>query len=204
MKKSVLHHFYRDLTGDRAPSPSPSEKDVDERLSALFELEEPDLLYDLRDANPGNQSSRYGVLWSTANEFLEEDVGTAVDHRRHLQAVHVAKAISLRDFKQQVEQRCPPETPIPCDELVQLQFVPAHKCYRTASKYTSLLQVKKQVQQRQWREDHADTHYAACILRYMREYAILFGRFSVFACLDDKHKVKVGEPGFPVAEVERG
>ena len=38
----------------------------------------------------------------------------------------------------------------------------------------------------------------------MREYAILFRRFSVFACLDDKHEVKVGEPGFPVAAAERG
>ena len=78
VKKSVLRHFYRDLTGDRATSPSPSDQDVDERLLALFELEEPDLLYDLRDANPGNQSNRYGVFWSTAKEFLEEDVGTVV------------------------------------------------------------------------------------------------------------------------------
>ena len=98
----------------------------------------------------------------------------------------------------------PTETTIPCDELVRLQFVPAHKCYRTASKYTCFLQVKKQVQQRQWWKDHDNTHYAACIFRYMREYAILFHRFSGFACLDDKHKVKVREPGFPVAAAERG
>ena len=204
VKKSVLRHFYRDLTGDRATSPSISEKEVDERLSALLELEEPDLIYDLRDVNPGNQSNRYSVFWSKAKEFLEEDVGTVVDDRHHSQVVHIAKAISVRDFKQQVEQRCPPETPIPCDELVRLQFVPAHKSYRSASKYTSFLEVKKQVQHRQWRKDHEDTHYAACIFRYMREYAILFGRFSVLACLDDKHKVKVGEPGFPVAAAERG
>ena len=76
MKKSVLCHFYRDLTGDRATL---SEKEVDERLSALFDLEEPDLIYDLRDVNPGNQSNHYGVFWSKAKEFLEEDVGTAVD-----------------------------------------------------------------------------------------------------------------------------
>ena len=38
----------------------------------------------------------------------------------------------------------------------------------------------------------------------MREYAILFCRFSVFACLDDKHKVKVGEPGFLAAAAEGG
>ena len=120
-KKSVLHHFYRDLTGDRATSPSPSEKDIDKRLSALFELEEPDLLYNLRDANPGNQSNCYGVFWRMAKVFLEEDVGTAVDYWCHSQAVHVMKAISVRDFKQQVQQK--PEIPIPCDELVGLQFV---------------------------------------------------------------------------------
>ena len=120
VKKSVLRHFYCDLTGDHASSLSTSEKDVDERLSTLFELEEADFLYNLRDANPGIQSNRYGVFWSMAMEVLEEDVGTAVDDWRHLQAVHVAKAISVCDFKQQVEQRCPPETPIPCDKLVQL------------------------------------------------------------------------------------
>ena len=26
----------------------------------------------------------------------------------------------------------------------------------------------------------------------------------IFACIDDKHRVKVGEPNFPVAAVERG
>lgn len=75
VKKSVLCHIYCDLTGDRAATPSVSEKEVDKRLSALFELEEPDLIYDLRDANPGNQSNRYSVFWSTAQEFLEEDIG---------------------------------------------------------------------------------------------------------------------------------
>ena len=130
-----------------------------------------------------------------------EDVGTAVDERRHSQVAHVAKAISVCDFKQPVEQRCPPGTPIPCDKLVRLQFVPAHKCYRSASKYTSFLQVKKRVQQSQWRKDHED---AACIFWYMRQYAVLFCRLSVFACLDDKHKVKVGEQNYPVAAAERG
>lgn len=202
---SVLCHFYRDLTGDCAVSSSVSEKEVDERLLALFELEEPDLMYDLRAVNPGNQSNRYSVFWSKAKEFLEDVDGTAVDERRHSQVVHVAKAISVRNFKQQVEQRCPPGTPIPCDKLVQLQFVSAHKCYCSAYKYTSFLQVKKRVQQCQWRKDHEDVHYAACIFQYMREYAVLFRRFSVFACLDDiKHKVKVGEPNYLVAAAECG
>ena len=33
---------------------------------------------------------------------------------------------------------------------------------------------------------------------------IKFREISVFACIDDKHRIKVGEPGFPVASAERG
>ena len=75
VKKSVLHHFYCDLTGDCATSPSISEKEVDERLSALFELEKPDLIYNLRYVNPGNQSNCYSVFGSKAKEFLAEVIG---------------------------------------------------------------------------------------------------------------------------------
>ena len=122
MNKAILWHFYRDLTGDK------SEKEVDERVDLLFELEEPDFIYDLRSLNSSKQ--HYDVFWNKAKEFLEEDIGTAVDDRRHSGVVHVAKAISIRDFRQQVQERCPPDTPIPSDELIRLQFVPAHKSYK--------------------------------------------------------------------------
>ena len=38
----------------------------------------------------------------------------------------------------------------------------------------------------------------------MRDYAIKYRDISVFVCLDDKHRIKIGEPGFPVAAAERG
>ena len=60
------------------------------------------------------------------------------------------------------------------------------------------------VQQRQLRHSHVDSHYAACIFRYMREYAIICRDFCHFICLDDKHQIKVGEPEVPVATLERG
>jgi len=148
VKKSVLRYFYRDLTGDQSAAPTLSEEEVDQRLSALFELEEPELVYDLRANNSGRPSGCYEIFWAKAKEILEEGVGTAVDDRRHSQAVHLAKAISVRDFRQQVVEKCPADTPIPCDELIRLQFIPAHKTYKTASKYTSFLEVKKMVQQR--------------------------------------------------------
>ena len=48
MNKAILHHFYRDLTEDNAANTMLSEKEVDERVNLLFELEEPDFIYDLR------------------------------------------------------------------------------------------------------------------------------------------------------------
>jgi len=55
MNKAILHHFYRDLTGDKAASTTLSEKEVDERINLLFELEEPDFIYDLRALNSSKQ-----------------------------------------------------------------------------------------------------------------------------------------------------
>ena len=44
---------------------------------------------------------------------------------------------------------------------------------------------------------------AACF-RYKREYAISVREFCAFVSIDDKHKIKVGEPGYPVAIAEHG
>ena len=38
----------------------------------------------------------------------------------------------------------------------------------------------------------------------MKEYAVRLSNCSLFICLDDKHRIKVGEPNFPVAAAERG
>jgi hypothetical protein len=49
------------------------------------------------------------------------------------------------------------------------------------------------VQLRQWRKGHEDAHYVAW---YEREYAIMIRESAMFVCIDDKHKIKVGEPSF--------
>ena len=38
----------------------------------------------------------------------------------------------------------------------------------------------------------------------MREYAVLHRDQCRLVSLDDKHRIKIGEPGFPVAAAERG
>ena len=60
------------------------------------------------------------------------------------------------------------------------------------------------VQARQFRKSHPDEHYAAVIFRYFREFAIKFKSVTEMVCLNDKYKIKIGEPGFPVAAAERG
>ena len=70
--------------------------------------------------------------------------------------------------------------------------------------YTGKLNVKHVVQKRLLRKYHPDQHYCAALFRYQREFAMKFRDISAFVCLDDKHKVKIGEPGHPVAAAERG
>ena len=70
--------------------------------------------------------------------------------------------------------------------------------------YTGRLNVKFMIQQRQFRKEHEDSQYAATIFRYEREFATQVRERARFLCIDDKHRAKVGEPGFPVAAAERG
>ena len=64
--------------------------------------------------------------------------------------------------------------------------------------------MKYMVQQRQLRAHHEDVHYASAAFRYFMEMAVRFREYRVFLSVDGKHKVNVGEPGTPLAAVERG
>ena len=66
------------------------------------------------------------------------------------------------------------------------------------------LKVKYLVQKRQLRKYHEDAHYALALFRYEKEMAIKFRSHTTLVSMDDKHKIPVGEPGYPVACVERG
>lgn len=60
------------------------------------------------------------------------------------------------------------------------------------------------VQQRQWGQQHEHSHYATCLFQYERKYAVLMRPYSIITCIDEKHRVKIGEPDAPVASAERG
>ena len=60
-----------------------------------MEMEDPDIVMDLRHLNTGAKA-RCDLFWTECSKFLE-DVGTAVDDRRHTEVTHIATAISIGD-----------------------------------------------------------------------------------------------------------
>ena len=103
-----------------------------------------------------------------------------------------------------MQAQCPPDCPIPSPEWLRLQFWLKIPQTHAALHYIGRLNVKFMIQQRQFQKEHEDSHYAAAIFRYEREYASQVREHARFLCIDDKHRAKVGEPGFPVAAAERG
>ena len=63
-----------------------------------------------------------------------------------------------------------------------------------AVKYTSKLDVKYQIQQRQPRTAHEDDHYCLALFKMQRAMSVELATSSQFVCLDDKAKVPFGEP----------
>ena len=105
------------MTGDS----SSSQEEIDFRVKQAIEMEDPEIVTDLRQLNSGVKE-KYDVFWSECGTFLEEEVGTAVDERRHGTITHIATAISFRELRDQVAAKCPENTPIPSIEWLRLQF----------------------------------------------------------------------------------
>ena len=47
-------------------------------------------------------------------------------------------------------------------------------------------------------------HYASALFRYLKEFSVCYRNELTFVCMDDKHSMKIGEPGYPVAAIGRG
>ncbi len=197
---SVLN-VYLFYIGDASASRTTEESEIDKRVEEALEMEDPEIFLDLRHTNE-NKEDRYGVFWTQCKVYLDEC--TAVHERRHESVTYMARAMSVRDLVEQVSKTCPEGTPVPSQQWVRLQFWPKNPRTKAAAQFRKKLPVKMMIQKRQFRINHVDGHYCATIFMYIREYAVLFRDSSVFVCLGDKHRVKVGEPGTPVAAVERG
>ncbi|GBC32615.2 hypothetical protein GLOIN_2v1880501 [Rhizophagus irregularis DAOM 181602=DAOM 197198] len=205
-KPSALRTIYRMLTGDISAAENAIEAKVDERVRLALELGDPEITIDLREHNDG-QPGKYNDFWKITAQFLAgkaADTVTAVDERRHDTVVHLATAISVNDLLHQIKHECSPEILIPSAQWLRLQFWPKNPTWLSSLQFTGRLPLKFMVQTRQLRANHQDAHYASALFRYEKEFAVKFREITNMIFLDDKHRCKVGEPGFPVAAIERG
>ena len=53
IKPAVLRYFYKDLTGDSSSSETSSQGEIDKRVMQAIEMEDPDIVLDLRHINSG-------------------------------------------------------------------------------------------------------------------------------------------------------
>ena len=90
------------------------------------------------------------------------------------------------------------------EEWLRLQSWPKTKAAKVAMQYTGKLNIRDMLQKRQFRKTRDNAHYAAALYRYIREYALKLREYCTMVSIDDKHRLKVGEPGFPVGAAERG
>ena len=213
IKCGVLREAYKRLTGDNSASTNQTTLKIDERISEMLDMQDPDLIWDLRKNNVREQS--YQIFLEECQRYIDGVVETSVDDRRHDPTVsdgngnhqvitHLAVAMSVRDLLEQVSKRLPEGTPIPSKHWLRLQFWPRKISTATSRCFTGKLNLKFMVQARQFRKSHEDCHYASALFRYEKSFAVKYRENVDFICMDDKHTCKVGEPGYPVAAVERG
>lgn len=153
------------MIGDQSAADSTSQSLVDGRIEQIIDMEDAEVLPDLRVHNSG-QVTKFDCFWKECQSFINEDIGIAVDDRRHGTITHMARAISVRDLVQQVNDRCPEGTLIPSQEWVRLQFWPKTPSAKSLH-YTGQYKMKFMIQQRQWRHQHVDAHYAAAYFRFV-------------------------------------
>ena len=60
-----------------------NQEEVDLHAKQAIEIEDFEIVADLRHLNSGNKT-KYDVFWDECGKFLEQNIGTAVDDRRHI------------------------------------------------------------------------------------------------------------------------
>lgn len=160
--------MYSYLTGENSAAPSAMSRAVRARLKEAIQSQDPDFVIDLRHDNDARPMS-YAAFYAAAEVYNERHALVAVDDRRHGQMCHLALALSVRDFREQVSATLPPKTPVPSVETLRRQFLPPNPFSAVASQYTGRLNVRFMVQSTQVHHEHQDVHYAVAIFRYLRD-----------------------------------
>ena len=189
--KFILRNIYRTLVSDGSLASSSAEAEVDQCVAkAIVDLNDPEIVLDLRSMNGKVKSSHFDAFWNELQVYLDE-INLAVDERRHGDTLHLPFATSLRHLQELISDRlrqkfpedCPP---IPSLEWIRLQFWLSNQYSAHALRYSGQLNIKFAVQVRQLHRDHQDSHYVSALLQYLREFAVCFHSYCLYVSVDDK------------------
>ena len=136
---SVLRHMYKSLVHDSSAASSAVEQKIDDRVAeALLELQDPEIIIDLRKQN-GKVQSSFDEFWNELQRYLDEL--TTPNERRHGDTMYLPIAISVRDLRDIVIERLAKQfpndsVPAPSEEWLRLQFWPRNPYASNAIRYT--------------------------------------------------------------------
>lgn len=173
IQPAYLQEILRQLTGDASAASSESEEEVDECVRQALDLEDAEVVVDLRHHNKGH-TSKYEPFWEACERYIESTIEIAVDDRLHDCIAHLAIALSVSDLLSEVSKTVGPDVPIPSAQWLRLQFWPKTPTAKTALQYTGRLKVKYMIQKHQLRKYHEDAHYASALFQYQKEMAIKY------------------------------
>ena len=127
----VLRNIYKTLLHDSSSASNSFEKGVDERVAkAILEMDDPDIILDLRQTNGHVESSRFDSFWKELQCYFDE-ITLPVDERRHGNTLHMPLAISVSNLCDIITARLQDKYPecmpaVPSKSWVRLQFWPAN------------------------------------------------------------------------------
>ena len=143
VKPAFLREMYRMLTNDNSAASNDTTAEVDQRIKMMIDMQDPEVVVDLRENNPG-RPSKYEPFWEEAAKYIEEVSQTAVHERRHGEkdVMYMATAMSASHLLEEVAKRCPNTVPIPSEQWLRLQFWPKNATTKASLQHTGRLHVK--------------------------------------------------------------
>ncbi|XP_014674480.1 PREDICTED: uncharacterized protein LOC106814652 [Priapulus caudatus] len=148
-QRVALRSIFKNLTGDQSAAHDTDEKAIDKRFQVALLCEDPGIVVDLRTVKLPNQRDTFATFFAETERYLSEEVGVAVQERRHGEQLYLAKAVSLNDLHRRVQERVPPGIKIPSVKWMRYQFEPINSRANTAKYYKAEMKIKMMVQKRQ-------------------------------------------------------
>jgi hypothetical protein len=194
----VKREMYRTLNGDASAAETSQQADIDQRMRDFLDIDDTDVIADLRKNNGNPNATRFDVFWQDLSNYFEEQT-LAVHERRHSEFMYLPFALSVQDLVATIVKRLLAGTPIPSCEWVRLQFWPTDATRNAAMKYSGRFDVKFKVQSRQIRGHHDDQAFVLHQLSLIKHFCVKYRVYVDLWWMDDKAIVPIGEPGLPVS-----